>query len=138
MLLADAAQEVGGKLYILGGGWSVTGPVVGPTAIAIKVDVPWNDANRRHHFKLSLVGEDGGPPAMINQDGEVQQGDVSFEGELEVGRPPGISPGTDIDAALAINLGPLPLVPGRRYVWQLAINGQSPEEWHRPFSVRTG
>ena len=26
MMLADAAQAVEGKLYILGGGWSVTGP----------------------------------------------------------------------------------------------------------------
>jgi hypothetical protein len=26
MLLADAAQAVDGKLYILGGGWTITGP----------------------------------------------------------------------------------------------------------------
>ena len=39
-MLADSAQEVGGKLYILGGGWSVTGPVVPPSAVAIKIDVP--------------------------------------------------------------------------------------------------
>ena len=33
MLLADAAQQLGGKLYILGGGWSVTGPQPAPSAI---------------------------------------------------------------------------------------------------------
>ena len=42
LMLADSAQEVGGKLYILGGGWSVTGPVVPPSAVAIKIDVPWD------------------------------------------------------------------------------------------------
>ena len=26
MLLADSAQAIEGKLYILGGGWSITGP----------------------------------------------------------------------------------------------------------------
>jgi len=26
MMLADAAQAVNGKLYIMGGGWSVMGP----------------------------------------------------------------------------------------------------------------
>jgi hypothetical protein len=41
MLLADAAQEAAGKLYILGGGWSVTGPQMPPMAIALKIDVPW-------------------------------------------------------------------------------------------------
>jgi len=50
--LADAAQEVRGKLYILGGGWSVTGPDVPPMALAIKLDVPWSDANASHDFVL--------------------------------------------------------------------------------------
>ena len=59
MLLADAAQEVLGKLYILGGGWSVTGPDVPPMALAIKLDVPWSDANASHEFELALVDPDG-------------------------------------------------------------------------------
>ena len=40
MLLADAAQAVNGKLYILGGGWSVAGPDPTPMAIALKMEVP--------------------------------------------------------------------------------------------------
>ena len=38
MLLADAAQVSEGKLHILGGGWSVTGPPA-PSAIALLVEV---------------------------------------------------------------------------------------------------
>ena len=38
MMLADAAQAVEGKLYILGGGWSVTGPE--PSASAIAAYIP--------------------------------------------------------------------------------------------------
>src|SRR5213594_576499 len=55
MLLADSAQAVNGKLYILGGGWSIIGPDPAATAIAIKIDVPWDLANRSHTFRLALL-----------------------------------------------------------------------------------
>ena len=54
MLLADAAQEVNGKLYVLGGGWSVTGPDLPPMAIAIKLDVPWRQSVTSHTFDIQL------------------------------------------------------------------------------------
>ena len=37
MILADSAQVADGKLYILGGGWSITGPDPTPSAVAIKM-----------------------------------------------------------------------------------------------------
>jgi hypothetical protein len=40
MMLADAAQVANGKLFILGGGWSVTGPEPSPSAIVLKIAVP--------------------------------------------------------------------------------------------------
>jgi len=67
IMLADAAQESGGKLYILGGGWSVTGPAVPPSALALKIDVPWDQANRPHHWRLELVSEDGEPVEIEGQ-----------------------------------------------------------------------
>ena len=33
LLLADSAQAVAGKLYLLGGGWTVTGPEPSPFAM---------------------------------------------------------------------------------------------------------
>jgi len=133
MLLADNAQEVGGKLYILGGGWSVTGPNVPPMSIAIKVDVPWTEANKPHTWELVLTDADGHPATFAVPDGE---GEMRASGEFEVGRPPGLTPGADIDLPIAINFGPLPLAPGQRYSWQLWIDGETRSEWQRPFQVR--
>src|SRR5580704_826372 len=67
IMLADAAQECGGKLFILGGGWSVTGPLIPPMAVALKIDVPWDQANRPHHWRLELVTEDGEPVELEGQ-----------------------------------------------------------------------
>jgi hypothetical protein len=131
LMLADSAQEVGGKLYILGGGWSVTGPVVPPSAVAVKIDVPWDEANRAHSWVLRLIDEDG-MPVLVDADG----GELRVEGTFEVGRPPGVRPGTPIDVPLAVNFGPLPLRPGTRYVWELSIDGRLDEDWNRQFLVR--
>jgi hypothetical protein len=133
MMLADAAQAVNGKLYILGGGWSITGPGV-PSAIAIKIEVDWNDANRRKAFLLQLLDADGQPVRLPTPEGE--QTTLEIRGDFEVGRPAGLIPGTPLDAAVAINIGPLPLPPGRRYVWRVSIDGQTNPEWEVGFSTR--
>ena len=132
MMLADAAQEVNGKLYILGGGWSVTGPQLPPMAMALKVDVPWSAADQRHEFLLVLVDADGHPVRVDGQDS-----DVRASGQFEVGRPPGLPAGTDIDFAFAVTVGSLPLAAGR-YAWQLWIDGETQADWQRPFQVRAG
>src|SRR5713226_1107647 len=113
MLLADAAQAVAGKLFILGGGWSITGPNPIPSAIALKIEVPWDQANRRHTVKLELFDADGRAVRVPTPEGEKI---LEVAGEFEVGRPPGLPPGTPLDAMLAINLGPLQIPGGTRYV----------------------
>jgi hypothetical protein len=125
MLLADAVQAVNGKLYILGGGWSITGPEPNPMAIALKIDVPWTEANRTHTIQLDLLNEDGQPVMVPTPTGDRP---VQLSSDFEVGRPPGLSMGTPLDVALAINIGPLPLESGRRYVWRCSINGKSIEQ----------
>lgn len=134
MLLADAAQAVGGKLYILGGGWSITGPDPTPSAIAIKIEVPWTETNMRHSFQLRLLDEDGQPVAVPTPIGNRQ---MEIGGEFEVGRPAGLRPGTPIDVAIALNIGPLPLRPGARYEWRCLIDNRSEEDWRVAFSTRT-
>jgi len=133
MLLADAAQAVGGKLYVLGGGWSIASPGPTPMAIAIKIDVPWDQANQRHNLQLALFDEDG-REAMVSTDTGEQA--VEFSAEFEVGRPAGLRPGTPLDVPLAISIGPLPLRPNSGYVWRLTIDGQTRDEWRLPFSTR--
>lgn len=134
MLLADAAEAVNGKLYVLGGGWSITGPDPTPSALALKIDVPWHEANRRHSLVLSLRDADGLPVRLPTPEGDRP---LEITGDFEVGRPAGIPPGTPLDATLAISIGPLPLPPGQRFVWTLAIDGESRDEWQVSFSTRS-
>jgi hypothetical protein len=135
LLLADAAQAAEGKLYILGGGWSVTGPAPSPSALAAYVQVPWDQTNTKHSFVFELLTSDGHPVIVGTPDGEQP---LVIDGSFEVGRPAGIKPGSPIDFPLAINLGPLPLPPGQRFEWRLTIDGQADENWRLPFSTRPG
>jgi hypothetical protein len=133
MMLADSAQAAEGKLYILGGGWNITGPEPSPSAIAIYIEVSWDLANMRHHWRLELMDSDGQPVMVPTPMGEQA---LVLEGDVEVGRPPGVTPGTGLGVPLAINLGPLPLPPGGRYEWRFTIGGRSDENWRLPFSTR--
>ena len=133
LMLADSAQAVEGKLYILGGGWSLVGPEPTPMAIALKIEVPWDETNRRHTWRLELLDSDGGAVAVP---GDSEEAAIEIGGEFEVGRPAGVKPGTPIDLPLAINLTPLPLEPGGRYVWKLSIDGRTEADWQLAFSTR--
>jgi hypothetical protein len=116
MLLCDAAEASGGKLFVLGGGWSVVRrpDVPTPMALAIKISVPWDQANRPHNLKASLLTEDGEPV-------QLQDEPIQAEGQLEVGRPPGTRPGTPLGAPLALSFGALSLSEGG-YVWELEVD----------------
>jgi len=61
MLLCDYAEELGGKLYIMGAGWSQLRTPYQPSnmALAIKLSVPWTQANEPHNLAIRLVTEDG-------------------------------------------------------------------------------
>jgi len=133
MMLADSAQAVGGKLYILGGGWSQTGPMPSPSAVAMKFDVPWDQANHRFRVLLELLTADGDPVMIPGPEGEQP---LRVEGQLETGRPPGLKQGSPLDAVMALNFGPVPLQPDSRYEWRLTVDGQHEAEWSLPFGTR--
>ena len=87
LIVADAAQIADGKLYLLGGGWTVltvnTGfPVVKPLAVAVAFSVPWEETNQRQKVEIEIADEDGQTLARL-------------DGAVEVGRPPGIPHGQD-------------------------------------------
>ena len=132
-MLCDSAQAVGGKLYILGGGWNITGPQPTPSAIAIYVEVSWDLTNVQHPWRLELLDADDQPVLVPTPLGEQP---LVLEGMLEVGRPVGIQPGIGLGIPLAINLAPLPLQPASRYVWRLTIAGHTEDNWRLPFSTR--
>jgi hypothetical protein len=133
MMLCDHAQVAEGKLYISGGGWSVTGPGPAPSAVALKIDVPWDRTNRRVSMLLRLLDEDGQP---VTQEGRTGPEPVQFGGEFEVGRPPGLKAGAPIDVPLAMNVPPLQLAPGRRFTWELQLDGVTHPDWQLSFSTR--
>lgn len=113
MLLCDAAQSVGGKLYVLGGGWSLLKRTGQPQsmALAVKVSVPWSLANERHPIEAELATADG---ATVSRQGA----EVRAQADIEVGRPAGLKPGTSLDAAFVLTFQGLALDPGG-YVWVL-------------------
>jgi hypothetical protein len=134
LLLCDAAEAINGKLYILGGGWSITGPMPVPFALALRIEVPWSEANRKIHAKVELVDADGRPVSVPDQFGNQQS--VQIEFDFEVGRPPGLVRGTPLDATAALTIPPLPLSPGNRYAWRLEIDGESKPHWQAAFATR--
>lgn len=104
LILADAAQVIGNKLYLLGGGWDVLSVVTGfpvqqQCAVALSVRVPWNETNQKHTVEVEGLSEQ---PST-----EEPKGLFKVNGQFEVGRPTGIKPGQDqrIQLAIGVNLG---------------------------------
>ena len=117
MLLCDAAESVGGKLFILGAGWSQT-PAHDPTnmALAVKLSIASDRPNRPVDVRAFLVDETGG---VVFQGGMP----VALGGEVDVGRPYGLDPRFPLDLSFVLNFPGLVLSPGN-YVWQLEIDGE--------------
>ena len=132
-LLADHAQALNGKLYMMGGGWNIMGPGPLTAALAGIVELDWDEANRPRHLRIELLTEDGRPVTIPTPTGDRP---VVIDGNLEVGRPPGTRPGTSFNVPIAINIGPMPIPPDGRYVWRFTIDGESRDEWRLPFSTR--
>ena len=82
MLLCDAAEASEGKLFILGGGWTITGPGPSPSAVALLIEVPWDQANHRNKLVLELLNEDGQP---VIQPGQILHGVLTQRGATAVG-----------------------------------------------------
>jgi Family of unknown function (DUF6941) len=87
LLLADHAAVAESKLYINGGGWTITGPDPIPFSIAMYIEVPWDRANMKHTIRLDLVDADGQPVMGQTLDGEEP---IGGGGEFEVTRPLGV------------------------------------------------
>jgi len=122
MLLADSAQVADGKLYILGGGWSVTGPDPTPSAVAIKVGVDWHEFNESHHWELFLEDADGQLVTFETPEGSQT---IEIRGDFSATAPTGVPVGTPVDVPIAVNFSPIPLTPGARFTWRLVVDGEN-------------
>lgn len=96
LILADEAEVVNGKLYLMGGGWDKLWfnrqmPASRHMAVAASFRVPWNETNQRHGIEIELATEDGESLAKVT-------------GQMEVGRPAGIAPGTEQRSQIAFSV----------------------------------
>ena len=120
LLLCDAAvADQSGKLHMLGAGWSITSSPTSPQAVAVMLKIPWDRANERLALMLRLLDNDGRPVAVATTEGTQE---LTMGGDIETGRPPGVTPGSQLDAGLVFNVPSLPLPPGR-YQWRLEVAG---------------
>jgi hypothetical protein len=93
MVLADYAVVTEDKLTVIGGGWTITGAPTAPFGIGVIIEVPWNQTNQDHQFRFALTDIDGQPVEIDTPEGTQF---VQFEGGFQVGRPPGVRPGSAI------------------------------------------
>lgn len=102
LLLADAAQESGGKLSMLGAGWSaIYAPGDAPVkhrhlALAGTITIAWNEANEEIPFEIHLEDEDGKPVLP-----------EPLLGSVIAGRPPLAPKGQPFTLPLVINFDDL-------------------------------
>ena len=134
MMLADSAQVADGKLYILGGGWSLMGPEMVPSALVIKLDLDWHETDRTFHWEIFLEDADGGPVLFEGPEGLEA---IEIRGELSAARPEGAMEGITVDVPMAINMSAMPLQPSARYSWKLLIDGAPIEGGVIGFSTRS-
>jgi hypothetical protein len=121
LILANHAEAKNGLLYLLGGGWTDHWRKIAPNApvpvshfgIGVAVNVPWDDTNRPHRLTIRMETDDGKELAKI-------------EGDVNVGRPPTLPPGSDQRAILAFNVDTQwPAPGGYRIVSWLSSNPEN-------------
>lgn len=127
LILADHADVVGDKLYLVGGGWDSI--VIQPQAqnqhllsFAAAFRVPWSETNRRHHFEIEIQDEDANQLAKVG-------------GYFEVGRPVGISPGHAQRFQMAINHIPMTFEKSGVYTIVPRIDGEDDQHGRTTFTV---
>ena len=80
LILADRAEIVAGKLYVMGGAWDqlfiqdITQPAL--FSVAVGIEIPWNATNEQHSVRLVIEDIDGHEITAVG------------ESKFVVGRPP--------------------------------------------------
>jgi hypothetical protein len=108
LILADAAQVANGKLFILGGGWSLYRSAVYPAQVqlglGISILIDWNEAGIKHPVTITMADEAGVP--IIPE----------LKGQVEAAKSTDVPTGATQRALLAVNANLLIGRPGRYFV----------------------
>lgn len=125
-LIADHAEIVNGKLYLMGGGWdrfhAREAPLNLPMAVAAGFRIGWEETNVRHTVTITIEDDDGKELARVN-------------GTIQVGRPASLPAGSTQLSQLAVNLPLRVEAFGGFRVKILAGEGESARESTVPFQV---
>jgi hypothetical protein len=118
LILADHAEAVNGKLYLMGGGWDrrTVADFRQPQtfAVAVGILIPWTETNRPLSLTVALTDLDGAPIAP------------PLQTQLTAGRPANAKPGQKLRYMLAVNFQTGIPRPGE-YVVNARIGANSPK-----------
>lgn len=115
LLMADRAEALNGKLYIMGGAWDTNyvqnfgQPIL--LSMAIGILVPWNSTNVPHTLRVTIEDLDGHPVGF------------NVEAGFTVGRPPFAVPGSDQRTILSVPVVPQLFPRAGRYSVKAFIDG---------------
>lgn len=114
LLVADRAEVVNGKLYLMGGSWDRIQPPKFPhrmmLGIALGVRIPFSHTDDQHKVSVELHHED----ARL----------IGFEAKLTTGRPPGMA-GMDMLVPMAFNI-PVGIPGEGQLVLRASVDGREP------------
>ncbi|MFZ7086507.1 DUF6941 family protein [Curtobacterium sp. RRHDQ10] len=127
--LADSAEAVDGKLYVLGGGWDMVTvrqlpAVQARVALGVLVHIGWNDTDTEHDIRLHLETEDGALVPLARQAPGLEPGSVIGEmGHRFVAqRPPMLRPGDSQTHPITFTVNDLVLEHAGGYSWVVRID----------------
>jgi hypothetical protein len=127
LLVADRAEVVNGKLYMMGGGWERLQPAEFPLTmtlgIAVGVRVVYAEAEDVHRVRVVLERSDG--PEIFQ-----------IEAELTTGRPPG-GRGRDLLVPMAFNI-PLTIPEPGDLALTASVDGHQPRRHSIRAMLRPG
>ncbi len=125
-VLADFAEIVGGKLYLMGGGWDVNHvqgtPATLRLAVAVGVRVEWSETDQPIALTIRVEDDDG-------------KEFVRMDGKLQTSRPANLPAGRAQLSQLAANITVAVPAAGGYRVRATAVLGDDEVERRLPFRV---
>jgi hypothetical protein len=133
--VADSAQtDSHGKVHALGLGWSITSTPTSAQAVIVLIELEPNELGS-HRLSIKLFDQ-GGKPVIV-QDAVGGGQELGFAGEFTAEVSADAPEGWPGRVAIAVNVAPgIPLLPGQRYEWRVAVDEKHDPSWVAEFLTR--